>query len=557
MNRISYFFLYIFCFQTIIFSDLFANRSGNSNPLNGLNSPWIRAIRICRLDVFNTDLPEYQKFPFPLINQLHINTRRKVIERELLFKTGESLDETLLEESERNLRSLQFIGKATITTIPTADDSVDIEVLVEDQWTTILGTKYDIQAGQPNYGIRLEEYNLLGWGQHVKGSLARIDQQNQREFYFSENRLLNTRLRIRYHYKGLEYGAYHRAFLGRPFYAERSRWSFETNYGIYRGERFIYNHENTLVSYQAKEIGFDGRLSHLIFHNHQQSARLSVLFYSNELKTANVHFPGEKIDFHAPHNYDRMLGIGLDWIRLRFLKEQFINRFGLIEDVSLGANAAIYVGKTVQPLSQQRWYLFGKLAHANKVARLIYLYGKFESYAYLNPDGWGETASLLQLKSYVNRFQPHTLAVNAEFSIAWRMPDYRQLFLGENRGLRGYPNYFKTGQKRIVVNLEDRIYPKIFIYSFGLGATIFTDLGYIWDNDEPLQWHRPYVATGIGLRIGSTKTRGAAVFRFDFAIIFRREPQLVISLGNNHFFSAFQNFAFVTPFTIKYGEYKE
>ena len=197
------------------------------------------------------------------------------------------------------------------------------------------------------------------------------------------------------------------------------------------------------------------------------------------------------------------------------------------------------------------------MAHANKVARLIYLYGKFESYAYLNPDGWGETASLLQLKSYMNRFQPHTLAVNAEFSIAWRMPDYRQLFLGENRGLRGYPNYFKTGQKRIVVNLEDRIYPKIFIYSFGLGATIFTDLGYIWDNDEPLQWHRPYVATGIGLRIGSTKTRGAAVFRFDFAIIFRREPQLVISLGNNHFFSAFQNFAFVTPFTIKYGEYKE
>lgn len=45
-----------------------------------------------------------------LMNRLHINTRKWVIRRELLFRTGDPLRPNLLAETERNLRSLGFIN---------------------------------------------------------------------------------------------------------------------------------------------------------------------------------------------------------------------------------------------------------------------------------------------------------------------------------------------------------------------------------------------------------------------------------------------------------------
>jgi len=201
-------YVFIICislFYTNISAQTLANLSSQPDSVFGI-PPTIRKIIIRDLNIFDTSEPKYQKFPFPLINRLHIKTKKHIIAREMLCKSGERADYDLIQESARNLRSLHFLSEVTINSNFVARDTIDLEVLVFDQWTTTLGTKYNIQGGNPNYGIRLEEHNLLGYGQTIKFSLARIDNKIQREFFFREDRILGQYLQFYFHFKGLEYG---------------------------------------------------------------------------------------------------------------------------------------------------------------------------------------------------------------------------------------------------------------------------------------------------------------------------------------------------------------
>lgn len=520
---------------------------------------FIRQIGIQRLDVFDTSQVEFCRFPFPLINKLHIKTKKNVIARELLFHEGEPVDVALLEESERNLRALKYIGNASITHQFVTPDSVDIAVVTEEQWTTVLGTKYEVEAGQANYGLRIEEYNLFGTGQKFKISLAQINNQWQQEFLAADQRLFNSRTAVEFHYKGYENGDYYLYHLGRPFFSERSSWAFDVDYQIYRGTRKVFNHQDVIGRFHTREHMLNCRASHLLLRRDHSSARASFLFYSR-LNDQKNGFPMDSTFlWQPPLRQNRMVGMGIDWVKLYFIEERFLDSFGLIEDVSLGWEGSFYLGKMIPGLGADwgNWYLDGKITYAWKWFDQFYLYTSLGTYTYFTRQSRDETVSSLLVKAYSQSIPHNTLILNVNYSRAWRIPDQEQLFLGENCGLRGYPSYFRTGQNRVVVNLEDRIFSKINLYSFGLGAAVFSDVGYIWTDQQPLKKQSPFVTLGAGIRIGNSKSKAATVFRLDFAVALQNEPQLVLSFGNSHFFSAFQNFSFISSFPKMFGEIRE
>ena len=82
--------------------------------------------------------------PYRIANTIHIRTRDEVVSRELLFETGDSFDQELVEQTERNLRSLSFLRDARIDfTIVDLDDDgqpdqVDIQVSTWDTWSLSL-----------------------------------------------------------------------------------------------------------------------------------------------------------------------------------------------------------------------------------------------------------------------------------------------------------------------------------------------------------------------------------------------------------------------------------
>ena len=81
----------------------------------------------------------------------------------------------------------------------------------------------------------------------------------------------------------------------------------------------------------------------------------------------------------------------------------------------------------------------------------------------------------------------------------------RQLLLGGDNGLRGYPLRYQAGTSRALLTVEERYYTDWYpFHLFYVGAAAFFDVGRTWGTDitgaESAGWLRDI---GIGLRLGS------------------------------------------------------
>jgi len=98
----------------------------------------IRNIEIIRLDAFgqNIDNPE-GKTPSRaerLMNSTYTKTRRFVLIRNLVFKTGDTISSLKLSDNERLLRELPFIDDSRITVVPADSNYADIAVVVREKY---------------------------------------------------------------------------------------------------------------------------------------------------------------------------------------------------------------------------------------------------------------------------------------------------------------------------------------------------------------------------------------------------------------------------------------
>ena len=132
------------------------------------------------------------------------------------------------------------------------------------------------------------------------------------------------------------------------------------------------------------------------------------------------------------------------------------------------------------------------------------------------------------------------LALRAKYSSDWKPDSANSLVLGGTTGLRGYVEYFRTGDRLAVVNLESRLYPGLDILSVMLGAVAFVDIGRTWKSGEPLSVHGFDGTIGIGLRVSFEKSSKTALLRFDVAYSEKNGWQL--SIGSGQYFRAINDY---------------
>jgi len=120
--------------------------------------PFVRHISFTRHDVFPQT--EGKPFFYKWANALHPVTRKSVVRNELLFGSGDRYDRELTEETERRLRRLAYLGDARILTFPVSEDSVDLEVVTQDQWSTLVALIANSGGGRTELGASIEEYNF-------------------------------------------------------------------------------------------------------------------------------------------------------------------------------------------------------------------------------------------------------------------------------------------------------------------------------------------------------------------------------------------------------------
>jgi hemolysin activation/secretion protein len=104
-------------------------------------------------------------------------------------------------------------------------------------------------------------------------------------------------------------------------------------------------------------------------------------------------------------------------------------------------------------------------------------------------------------------------------SLASQLDAERQLVLGGDNGLRGYPLRYQSGGARALFTIEERFYSNWQLLKlFDVGAAAFFDAGRTWGRDPFAAGSGGWLKDiGIGLRLGNARSGLGNVLHIDLA----------------------------------------
>jgi hypothetical protein len=220
----------------------------------------IRNVRIVSLDPFgysvNDTLKNYPNNLEKLGNRYHINTRERIIRHILLFKPDEEVDPLELSESERLLRLYPYVNDARIYVSTVRNgrkeaDSVDVTVVVQDRWATIIGSGLDVN----NPDLRILEKNVFGLGHQLEEGVTWHNPDKELSTFgrYTIANVGNTFINTSIFYATAKENNQLGVALDRPFYSPLARWA--------GGASFTRNHRRKYYQQVLScELQYPGRL---------------------------------------------------------------------------------------------------------------------------------------------------------------------------------------------------------------------------------------------------------------------------------------------------------
>ena len=477
-------------------------------------------IRILNQNIFDTEDPSENKLLFRWANALHIGTRAGVIERALLFKSGEPLSVRLIDETERVLRSTRYLYDVRFRPVAYRDGVVDIEVATRDAWTLDLGASAGRSGGANSGGLHLREYNLLGSGISVSyGRSTNVDRSGN-EFAIANDRAFGGWTSLRYSLAQNSDGKREAASVAQPFYALDTRWA--AGITASKDDRIdaVYNTGNVISQYRhrqnlAEVLGgwSPGRVDGWV-------QRLSIGVSLRDDAFANE--PGLVAPVPLPPD-EKLVAPFLRFavIEDRFEKAQNRNQIGRPEFFALGFASTLELGRASTRLGSSRdtWLYSASVSRGMEPApqhTLIASAAISGQYA----DGQVRRQRLGGMAQYYLPQSKRWLFYAAISGDVLTNPDPSDtLLLGGDNGLRGYPLRYQSGNRRTLFTLEQRAYTDLYLYRlFRVGGAVFFDSGRAWGGSNVNTTQPGWLNNaGFGLRVFNVRAAFSNVLHIDLA----------------------------------------
>ena len=551
--RRDYHLLFIF-FLLILPQTVFPAGSKRVDRRAGVH---IHDINIDVKDVFDPSVPQESAWPYRFVNKLHIHTRASVIRRELLAKPGDMTTELSLEESERNLRALNFIKSAEVEHEPAPGfpGQVDLNVTVQDAWTTQPQANFGSEGGQSSFSAGFVEENFLGFGKKVSYFNSHNNDVTENEFAYSDPQFFNTRWHLDGDLKKASTGDTELLSLVRPFYSINTRYSYGGT--LNRSEQLTKLFQNaTEISrytdhHRDYQSFFGVRLNQdplVAYRATLRYRRTEDKYFTDALTSAGT-LPPNRI-FAGPL---------VQWSRdpSDFIKDTFVDKAGRVEDVNLGHQFVIGSGYSARsmgatdntvPVLGQHAFGFGEQINGF----CLVSYGFLGRYVVSDSPGTGHKLDNTIYFATFNGYRhgltawPLTHVLHAEG--AWlQHPDTQNVLqLGGDTGLRGFKIQSYTGNKSMLMNYESRLfYPDEILRLFYLGGAIFAESGQVQPLGNPFRTQDFHSDIGVGLRIGLTRSSAGSLIRLDIAYAIGQLPaqgnRIIISVSSSPSFKRTAN----------------
>jgi hypothetical protein len=480
-------------------------------------------------EIFDTSDPEENKLLFRWANALHVRTRPFVIERALLFKSGDPVSVRLIDETERILRSSRYLYDVRIVPVAYHDGVVDIDVITRDTWSLDAGFSFGRAGGSNSTSVHLLDHNLLGTGVFLSVGRSSDVDRTSNEFKVANDRLFGTQATFSLSHDSNSDGRRDEAILERPFYALDARWAAGISGS--RDDRIDSIYTAGVVSSQfrhrenAAEV-YAGWSEGLVDRRaHRYSAGLSLVENTYAFEPgrpnppqlpANEHLVAPFVRYElAEDHYERLINHNL------IGRPEFF-ALGLAAKVQLGwastalgstADMALYKARIdwgIQPAGDQT------------VTATATLLGRYR----------GGRAQQQQTGGVLRWYVPQgpRFLFYAAANVDWltNPAPTEALLLGGDNGLRGYPLRYQSGNRRALVTLEERAFSDIYIYRlFRVGGAAFFDVGRAWGGAYPNLLNPGWLSdVGFGLRIGNVRSAFSNVLHVDIAFPLNRTSDI-------------------------------
>ncbi len=484
----------------------------------------IEAVLVRVLDVVEPrdPLPDF-------LNIFHTNTEEYVVARELLVDVGDRYRHDLVDESQRNLRSLR--QHSLVLCVPLRggrDDTVRLLVLVKDIWSLRLNSNFRFKGGQLEYlFLQPAEENLAGTHRRVLGAFVYQPATLAFGGRLVEPRIAGSRYAVSVdanvivnQQSGQAEGSYGFFHYGLPLYSTRARWGWGVTIDWRREvtRRYLgtavaeYDAAATAeldripYLYDTDELHGQGWVTRSFGRRVKHDLQLGLkadrdVYRASDLSGHEPAAAAEFVDQVLPVSDTRMGPYVQYHVYLnRFRSLLHVESLGLGEDYALGPQLYARAQPVLRGLGSSRDLLglYGAVLHTQAVGN-----GLVRSYATADvfvDAAEGELPDV-ELTTGLRVLSPRLGfgRLISDTAVLHRPRNYlnRLTALGGGGRLRGYPSDYLVGQDMIAANLELRTRP-IALWTVQLAGALFYDVADAFDGWARLE---PKQGAGFGLRL--------------------------------------------------------
>lgn len=479
----------------------------------------------------------------------HASTSVPVIQAYLRLRPGGICTEVERAESERLLRAQKFVASAAVTAFPDGEGHVRIRVDVVDEWPYIAGI--GVKDGAPS-SVRLGTVNLRGRGTTVvtsfeKGGAAyrtgyglRVEQYGVlgRPAYIAG--LLERRpLGGTFHIEAVE-----------PFLTYRQRNAFRVSFtdearfvmlarpdsgdAAAETSRSAYDVAWVTRAGSPRRDGTVGIAGVALMREEVRTGTGSVVISDSGL----VPTLDTELDGRYPSFTVGRAGLILGVRAMRFLTVERYATLRAAQDVGRGVRASVLVAPSMSGTLTRRDVLISGdfYAGVGGVRSLLTTRVGVEGRSGSRADGWRGVAGSARADWYRLPSERRTRVTSVAVAVLDRAVAPSQLtFRDREDGLLAFSGSHDAGGRRITVRHEERVLVPWFRRRADLAVAAFADAGMIWAGDVPYGANTP-ARGSIGIALLGAYPFGKRTYRLDIAFPVNPGPgdgALQIRLGSS------------------------
>jgi hypothetical protein len=480
-------------------------------PYSTFEGKIIRKITIITLDPFGYSATDTSLIPknffFRSANAVHVKSQSITIHNLLLFRKNQPFNSLLVKESERLVRSRQYVHDVFffVSSPGAKSDSVDIFIRALDKWSITPEGSFS----KTSYHVGITDNNFLGLGHEFKSGFAKNDTTGLSDFnttYLIPN-IKNTYISTLLHYEIEGNNNFNRSLaFDRPFFSPLAKWAagvmFTSQYisdslknsgNVYAPIKLVFNTQDYWAGY-----------AHRIFKNRSEADRITNLIFA--ARYLHVRYSEKPSELNDPlHIYSNsnfyLASIGIS--TRKYVLDRYIFRYGIIEDVPVGQVYELTGGYQVR-MNSGRYYLGMRFSFGNYY-NWGYLSTNFEYGTFLRAShseqgvftaGINYFTGLIEIGKW--KFREF---IKPQITIGLNRFSYDSLTINDGYGLDGFNSQSLSGTSRLLITLQTQSYSPWHLAGFRFGPFFISSLGMLGDEKTRFKNSKIYYQVGLGVLI--------------------------------------------------------